>query len=143
MRFPADSGRASLEFLVGAVILFVPIVTIQTLLSTVSQAQLGVEMAARHCARIFVQQVSMNAATEALRRSVEQAVRDFGIDTTPSIALRCRPQNSCLAPGSIVDVSVSVVTPLGHVPLIPADLPVSVPIRAEASAQVSVFRGYP
>ena len=143
MRFRADSGRASLEFLVGAVILFVPLVTIQTLLSTVTQVQLGVEMAARHGARVFIQQVNMDAATEALYRSVEQAVRDFGIDTTPSIALRCRPRNSCLAPGSIVDVSVSVVTPLGHVPLIPADLPVSVPIRAEASAQVSVFRGDP
>ena len=85
MRFRADSGRASLEFLVGAVILFVPLVTIQTLLSTVTQAQLGVEMAARHGARVFIQQVNMDAATEALYRSVEQAVRDFGIDTTPSL----------------------------------------------------------
>jgi len=100
-------------------------------------------MAARHGARVFIQQVNMDAATEALYRSVEQAVRDFGIDTTPSIALRCRPQNSCLAPGSFVDVSVSVFTPLGQVPLIPADLPVSVPIRAQASAQVSAFRGEP
>ena len=71
----------------GAVILFVPLVTIQTLLSTVTQAQLGVEMAARHGARVFIQQVNMDAATEALYRSVEQAVRDFGIDTTPSFAV--------------------------------------------------------
>jgi len=85
----------------------------------------------------------MDAATEALYRSVAQAVQDYGIDSTPSIALRCRPSNACLNPGSRVDVSVSVLTPLGQIPIIPADPPVSVPIRAEASAQVSVFRGEP
>jgi hypothetical protein len=143
MNSPAELGRASLEFLVGAIILFLPLLALQTTLYTVAQAQLAVETAARHGARVFVQQVSIDAAKDALRRSVEDAVRGYGIDAAPSIAVQCRPSGACLAPGSFVDVSVSASVPIGQLVPVPVRSPLTIPIWAHGSAQVSVYRGEP
>ena len=143
MKFPTDSGRASLEFLVGALILFVPLVINQTTLSTLSQAQLAAEAAARHGARVFVQHTELNSASVAVHRAVRTALSQLGIDEPPVIDLRCRPNGACLAPASLVDVAVTVSPPLTRIPLVPVSLPLEIPIRGEASAQVSAFRGQP
>lgn len=143
MKFQTDSGRASLEFLVGALILFVPLVIVQTTLSTLSQAQLAAEAAARHGARVFVQHTELNSASVAVQRAVGTALSQLGIDESPTIALRCRPNGACLAPGSLVDVAVTVSPPLARIPLVPVSVPLAIPIRGEASAQVSAYRGQP
>lgn len=143
MRFPAESGRASLEFLVGAVILFVPLVALQITLSTLTQSQLAAEAAARHGARVFTQHVRVDDAVSATESAIVHAARQYLADPEVTADLGCRPRGQCLAPGSFVDVEVTLWVPVGSIPLISADLPFTLPISAQASAQVSPYRGQP
>ena len=143
MRFPAEAGRASLEFLVGAVILFVPLVALQITLSTLTQSQLAAEAAARHGARVFTQQVRVDDAVSATESAIVHAARQYLAEPDVTADLKCRPRGHCLAPGSFIDVEVTLWVPLGSTPLIPADLPFTLPISAQASAQVSPYRGQP
>jgi hypothetical protein len=143
MRFPAEAGRASLEFLVGAVILFVPLVALQITLSTVTQSQLAAEAAARHGARVFSQHVTVDGAVSATESAIVQAARQYLAEPVVSALLSCRPRGECLSPGSIVDVEVTLWVPVGSVPVIPLNLPLTLPVTATASAQVSPYRGQP
>ena len=143
MRFPADSGRASLEFLVGAVILFVPLIAFHTTLASLSQSHLAAEAAARHGARVFTQHTNLTAAVSATDSAIAHAAGQYLSDPEVSAQLGCRPQGECLSPGSFVDVDVTLWVPVGTVPLVPIDLPLSLPVAATASAQVSPYRGQP
>jgi hypothetical protein len=143
MRFPADSGRASLEFLVGAVILFVPLIAFHNTLASLSQSQLAAEAAARHGARVFTQHTNFDEAVTATESAIADAARQYFSEPTVHADLGCRPRGECLSPGSFIDLEVTLWVPLGSIPLISADLPLTLPISAQASAQVSPYRGQP
>ena len=143
MRFPADSGRASLEFLIGAVILFVPLIVFHTTLAGLSQSQLAAEAAARHGARVFAQHTNLSAAVSATDSAIAHAARQYLAEPVVSAQLGCRPRGECLSPGSFVDVEVTLWVPVGSVPVIPLNLPLTLPVTATASARVSPYRGQP
>ena len=138
---PADAGRASLEFLVAGVILFIPIVLLTVSLWSIQNASLATEAAARHAARVFTQATSLGSALDRSEAAVRQAMGAFGIDSGYRIDLQCRPAGQCVAPGSDVRVVVTAEVGLGSIPLVPATLPLSVPITGSADARVSPYRG--
>ena len=137
----ADSGRASLEFLVGAIVVFVPVLSLTVVLWSVSHAQLATEAAARHAARVFVQHTSLSQAVGETQRAARLALDQYGIDEDASVSLRCSPSNNCLGPDSWVEVVVTTGVSLVSLPL--GNFDASVPITARATSQVSHYRGDP
>lgn len=138
-----DAGRASLEFLVAGVVLFIPLVLLTVSLWGLQQAALATDAAARHGVRVFTQHTALSSAVPGTQRAISGALEAFTIDHDVAVSLRCRPTSGCLDPGSWVEITVVADVPLGAIPLIPAALPVSVPITGVASAQVSDYRGDP
>lgn len=138
-----ESGRASLEFLVAGVVLFIPTLLVAVSLWTIQQAALATDAAARHGVRTLAQATSPSGALERTESAVGAAMSAFGIDTDYSLSLQCQPQGACLTPGAWLELTVTANVELGAIPLIPASLPMRVPISGTAHAQVSDYRGVP
>ena len=137
----ADSGRASLEFLVGAILVFVPVLSLTVVLWSISHAQLATEAAARHAARVFVQHTSLSQAVTDTQRAARLALDQYGIGKEASVTLRCSPAHDCLEPDTWVEVVVTTGVPLVALPLGKFDA--SIPVTARATSQVSHYRGDP
>lgn len=136
-----DCGRASLEFLVAGVVLFIPTLLIAVSLWTIQQAALATDAAARHGVRTLAQTTSPTGAFERTESEVRAAMTAFGVDGDYSLSLQCQPQGNCLAPGTWLELTVTANAELGAIPLIPAALPLRVPVSGSAHAQVSDYRG--
>lgn len=140
--FADDSGSASLEFVTTGLILLVPLIYLVLVVAAIQAAALGAEGAARQAARVFVQAGSQYVAGVSATRAVQFALADHGVDpATAAMAVSCRPRaDACLTRQGFVTVSIDVRVPL---PLAPAALqaafPLSVPIHATATQQVSRF----
>lgn len=137
-----ERGSASLEFITAGMILLVPMVYLVLAISSLQAAGFAAEGAARQAARVFVTAGTVAEAQAQVRRAVEFAMADQGIDSDhATVRVRCAPTPSdCLAPESMVTVTVDVLVAL---PLVPAvldlDTAASVPIQAVAAQQVSRF----
>lgn len=138
-----DDGRASLEFLVAGVILFIPLVLLTVSLWGLQQAALATDAAARYGVRVFTQHTALSRAVPGTQQAISHALETLAIDHDVDVSLRCRPTARCLDPGSFVEITVVADVPLGAPALIPASLPFSVPITGVATAQVSYYRGDP
>lgn len=143
-RWTDDSGSASLEFITAGLVLLVPLVYLALAMSAIQAGALAVEGAARQAARVFVQAGTAAEAKQSAIRAVEFALADHGVDPE-SVAIRvtCQPQpNNCLARRGFVTVSVDLAVALPLVPeVILGDIPLTVPLHAEATQQVSRFWG--
>jgi Flp pilus assembly protein TadG len=137
-----DSGSASLEFITAGLILLVPMVYLILSVSAIQAASLSVEGASRQAARVFVQGKSLKDARVSAQLAVEFALSDYGLDPDQvTVTISCTPHPSqCLTRRGFVTVTVSASVPL---PLSPPALdmkaPLSVPLRATATQQVSRF----
>jgi hypothetical protein len=139
----ADDGSASLEFITAGLLLLVPLVYLVLTLSAIQSASLATEGAARQAARVYVQAPGDEAGRAAAARALELALDDHGVDGEPALSIRCAPRpDVCHTRSGWVTVDVAVDVPL---PLIPPVLdlrvPLSVPIEATATQQVSRFWG--
>lgn len=144
-RLAGDAGSASLEFMTAGLLLLVPIVYLVILVSTVQAAALATEGAARQAARVFVQAPSIEAGRAAAARALELALADHGVEAESRIAFTCSPEPAdCLARRNWVTVRIDARVPLPLAPpLLDLRVPLSVPIEASATQQVSRFRGSP
>jgi hypothetical protein len=101
-----------------------------------------VEGAARQAARIYVQSASPETAADDAQLAIEFALADYGVDPTAAhIDVTCKPVASdCLTRRGFVTVAIEIPVSL---PLAPAamtvDAPLSIPLRAIATQQVSRF----
>lgn len=138
-----ESGRASLEFLVAGVVLFIPTLLVAVSLWSIQQAALATDAAARHGVRTLSQATSPSGALERTELAVGAAMAAFGVDRDYTLSLDCRPHGACLSPGAWVQLTVTATVELGAIPLIPASIPLRVPISGSAQAQVSDYRGVP
>lgn len=136
-----DSGRASLEFLVAGVVLFIPTLLVAISLWSIQQAALATDAAARHGVRTLSQATSPSGAIQRTELSVGAAMAAFGVDRDYTLSLDCRPHGACLSPGAWVQLTVTATVELGAIPLVPASIPLRVPISGSAQAQVSDYRG--
>ena len=138
-----ESGRASLEFLTAAIVLLIPLVFLGLSLSSIQNAALGAESAARAASRVFVNETSLAEAHARAERSVVVSLANHGIDEVESLERSCSPV-ACLAPGTIVTLRVTVQAPLFSSNFLPGFLgDSSVPVMAEGRSMVSVYGGTP
>lgn len=140
-RFADDEGSASLEFLTVGLILLVPTLYLVLTVSTIQAAAFAVEGAARQAARVFVQAPDLASAKSSAQRALAFALADHGISEKATLAISCKPA-ACLTRRAFVTVSVDLRVPLPLVPpVLVGDFPLSVPLHATATGQVSRFWG--
>ena len=139
-----ETGSASLEFITAGLLLLVPLVYLVVAVASLQAAAFAAEGASRQAARVFVRAESTDDAHDQVRRAVEFALTDQGIDPAQaSVVITCSPVRSdCLAAGSIVTVGVTVRVPM---PLVPAaldlDSALAINVDSAAAQQVSRFGG--
>lgn len=139
-----ERGSASLEFLTAGLLLLVPLVYLVLTLAAIQSAALATEGAARQAARVFVQAESTPAGLAAAERALTLALADHAVEASDvALSIRCSPVPSqCHTRRGWVTVETSVRVPL---PLLPPVLelrgPLSVPVEASATQQVSRFWG--
>jgi hypothetical protein len=139
----SERGRASLEFLTAGILLLIPIMFLGMSLSSVQNAALATETAAKNGARAFTNETSMDLATARSMVAVQLALSNHGIDQVLVLERSCVP-SSCLAPGSLVSIRVGVSAPLFSSSFLPGFLGrASVPVFATASSMVSIYGGAP
>lgn len=140
-----DSGSASLEFITVGLILLLPLVYLVLAMATIQGAAFAVEAAARQAVRVFVTAPSQATAAERAQRAIQFALADAGIERTPTVSVSCNPNPSnCLTRLGVVTIVVGVSVPLPLVPsMLDLDVPLSVPMQASATQQVSRFGGVP
>ena len=139
-----DTGSASLEFITTGLILLVPLVYLMLTVSTIQGGALAVEAASRQAARVFVVSDSLDDAEARVELAVRYALADYGLDGDDvTVSVSCSPAPSrCLTRRGFVTVTVESRVTLPLVPsVLDLDTPLSVPLSAEATQQVSRFWG--
>jgi hypothetical protein len=138
-----EEGRASLEFLTAAIVLLIPVMFLAMSLSSIQNAAVATEAAARHGARVFVQEPNLQIAATRAEQAVMVALSNHGFDA-PSTLERSCSSSDCAAPGTIVVIRVGVEAPFFSSPLLPGFLgEATIPVLAQASAMVSRYGGAP
>ena len=136
----ADAGRASIEFLVFAIVVFIPLVFVIQSLWAIQAASIATEQAARDAVRVFVQHTTVAQAAGASSHIAQHVAREHGMTAPLRLQRTCQP-TQCLAPGALVTIRVTTDVPLWHTPLLSDSLPLTVSIGATAHARVSPYGG--
>lgn len=139
-----ESGSAPLEFILGGLILLVPLVYLVVTLGLIQGQALGAESGARHIARAISTAGDTTAARERADLVLRSVVEDYGLDAaSTAVALECSPAGSaCPAAGSTIVVTIRARVTLPLVPpVLGLDRIAAVPIEASAAQKVSRFWG--
>lgn len=138
-----DDGAAVVEFVVLVVLVIVPIVYAVIAAMSVQSAAYAVTQAARESARAFTQADSLAEARSAARMATRVALSDQGVPLRgDELLIDC--EGTCLAPGSVIRVSVSTRVRLPFLPDSLADSTVgAVPVSAEHLAVIDDYRDAP
>jgi len=138
MDFSDDRGNASLEFLVAAIGLLVPVVALTVTTSEIASATFAATVSARQGVRAFTLADSVAAGQTAIANITELAVTDHGLsDVDWRIELGCEGR-SCRQRGSLVNLAVSIDVPLRFIPVLPGiDIAPRVTVSRSATARVS------
>jgi len=139
-RGAGQTGRASIEFLVVAILVFVPLVFVIQILWSLQGASIAAEQASRDAARVFITHTSLPAATRASENIARQVMNQHGITGPVRIQRSCRPAQ-CLSPGAVVGIRVTTDVTLWQVPVFRRAWPVTVPMSAMSTARVSSYGG--
>ncbi|MCU1580194.1 MAG: hypothetical protein JWP19_2398 [Rhodoglobus sp.] len=143
-RWTDDGGSASLEFVTAGMILLIPLVYLVLTMAAIQAGAMAAEGAARQAARVFVQSGNLASAQASAARAVEFALTDHGVDPdSATIAVTCRPNpGACLTRRGFVTVAVDFSVPLPLAPtVLTGGFPLSIPVHATATQQVSRFWG--
>lgn len=142
-RLRDDQGAAVVEFVVLVVLVIVPIAYAVIAVMSVQSAAYAVTQAARESARAFTQADSLGEARSAARIATRIALDDQGV-VARGDELRIDCDGACLAPGSVIRVSVATRVRLPFLPDSLADSTVgAVPVSAEHVAVVDDYRNAP
>lgn len=141
---PGDEGSAIVEFLVIGVAVLVPMVYIVQCAAVVHGAALASAQAVREAGRAFSTAADEDDGRARASAAARLAFADQAL-SLPGSALRLScPEGPCLAPGSVIDVSLEWRVPL---PWLPEGWTgpgrASVPIRASQRVPVDDYRGDP
>jgi hypothetical protein len=121
VRSRTERGSGVVEFTWLAILLMVPLLYIVVTVFEVQRAAFATSTAARAAGRAFTQAPSEAAAHGHAATAASLALRDQDLDVDRrALVVRCTPEPAnCLAPGSVVTVSVAHSVPM---PLLPAVL---------------------
>jgi Flp pilus assembly protein TadG len=139
-----DDGSAALEFVTAGFLLLIPLVYLVLAMAALQGGALSVEGASRQAARVFVQARDSGTAQARAKTAVDFALDDFGLGkAASSVNISCRPNPAvCLTRRGFVTVTVTAFVPLPLVPNVLAlKTPLSIPMRATSTEQVSRFWG--
>lgn len=102
-----EAGSASIEFLLGGVILLVPLIYLVILLGTLQAQSFAVDSAARHAARTIARGGA--EAMQQAHRVVSSIESDYAIEPgSLTITVHCTPVHlPCPSAGSMLSVSVT------------------------------------
>ena len=131
-----EAGTALVEVTWLSILLLVPLVYVLLAVFEVQRSAFAVSAASRAAGRAFAQAPSQAQAGARARAAAAVAMRDQGLDLARGdLTVTCRPDpGACLAPGSVIEVSVAYPVAL---PLMPAALGGNTPsIRVEAEHAV-------
>jgi len=139
----ANSGRASLEFLVAGIVLFIPVVWGAIALLEIQKASMATDAAARHAVRVFTHSTSLDSAGRRVQLAVASTLDDFGVSSADQVTVQCQPRSLCLSPDSWAVVTVTTDVQLLGIPVLPLATAWVISVDGTAVAQVSPYRGIP
>ena len=136
-----ESGRASLEFLVLSISLFVPVLYLGLSLSSLQGASLATEAAARNAVRVYVLGAADANPEGSVAAAVTLALSNHGFHDVDVLETECSA-HPCRSPGGRVLVRVGVHAPLFSTSLISGDWgEATTLVVSEASGVVSAYGG--
>jgi hypothetical protein len=137
-----EAGSALVEFTWLAILLLIPLVYVVITLVTVQRSAYGATEAARAAGRAYILAPDVETAGKRAFDAARLSMQDQGVVIEPrNVAIRCKPTpQSCLQPGSSVEVTVHVDVELPLVPTIYGRAPASIAIRASHQETYGVYR---
>ena len=136
-----ESGRASLEFLVLSISLFVPVLYLGLSLSSLQGASLATEAAARNAVRVYVLGAADANPEGSVAAAVTLALSNHGFHSVDVLETECSA-HPCRSPGGRVLVRVGVHAPLFSTSLISGDWgEATTLVVSQASGVVSAYGG--
>lgn len=141
----SEEGSAALEFIVGGVVLLVPIVYLVVALGMIQGGALGVESAARHVARTVATADGAADADARAARVLAAVVDEYDIDRTAlEVSVVCVGGGSSTCPDAGATVRVTVASRVA-LPLVPPvlglDRVARVGVEATSVQKVSRYWG--
>jgi len=138
MNHNVHRGSASVEFIVAAVGLLVPLVALTVTTSEIAAATFAATSSARQGARAFTRADTVSMGVERISEITDLAVSDHGLsDARWHVELDCSGR-TCRQRGSRVVVEISIDVPLRFIPTLPGiDVAPSVTVSRSATARVS------
>ncbi|MEN9740215.1 MAG: hypothetical protein RLZ72_481 [Actinomycetota bacterium] len=128
-----ERGSASLEFIVVALGVLVPVLAVTVSVSAIQAAQFAMAETARQGVRAFVLAPSDAAGRRAIRRIAALTIADFGLHGTTRFTVACSA-TPCRTQGGIVRVTTTLNVSLAMIPALPGlERLTTVPITATAS----------
>lgn len=137
-----EGGSALVEFTWLALLLLIPVVYVVITLLTAQRSAYGATEAARAAGRAYVLAPDVETARDRAVLAARLALRDQGVQLDPaSVEITCRPTpQSCLQPGSSVEVSIRLQVELPLVPTVYGEPPASIAVDASHRETYGVYR---
>jgi len=135
-----DAGSASVEFVVLALVLLVPVAYLVVTLARLQAGSYAASAGSRAAARAFTTAPTADEAPGRARAALDLALADQGFTDADASATTDCERPGCLVPDAAVRVEVQVLVPLPFVPpLLRAAVPAAVPVQASGVAVVDAL----
>lgn len=135
-----EAGSASLEFVVLALVLLVPVTYLVVTLGRLQAGSYAAAAGSRAAARAFVTADTAQEAPGRAQAALDLALADQGFTDADATAATDCERPGCLVPEGAVQVTVRVLVPLPFVPpLLRSAVPAALPVEASGVAVVDRF----
>jgi hypothetical protein len=141
-RVRCDTGSALVEVTWLGLLLLIPLVYVIISIVTVQRSAFGATEAARAAGRAYVLAPDVAAARARAYDTARIAMADQGVDLAASeLRVSCQPTpDSCLQPGSSVEVRLDLQVPLPLVPSLLGESAASIAVDVSHTEPYGVFR---
>lgn len=137
-----ESGSALVELTCLGLLLLIPLVYVIVSIVTVQRSAFGATEAARAAGRAYILAPDVEAARTRAFDAARVAMSDQGVDLAPTdLVISCLPApESCLQPGSSVEVRLDLEVGLPMVPAVFGESAASVSVDASHREPYGVYR---
>jgi hypothetical protein len=137
-----ESGSAIVELTWLGLLLLVPLVYVVVAVFTVQRSAYGASEAVRAAARAYVLAPDVATARSRAVEAAQLSMDDQGVRlAADDVVIRCSPSpDSCLTPGSSVEVDIALDVPLPLAPSMFGRRAATVSVHASHTERYSSFR---
>ncbi|MGI8577986.1 MAG: hypothetical protein ACR2KG_08730 [Nocardioidaceae bacterium] len=137
-----EGGTALIELTWLGLLLLIPLVYVIITIVTVQRSAFGATEAVRAAGRAYILAPDVATAQQRAYRAAEIAMHDQGVELSPSqLVISCHPTpDSCLQPGSSVEVQLHMNVALPLAPAMGARSTASVAVSAAHVEPYGVYR---